>query len=47
MKRKHAIFELRKRGYSFSEIAGMLGFHSRQAAQYHYYYLKKIKGGKK
>ena len=47
MKRKHAIFELRKEGYSFSEIADMLGFHSRQAAQYHYYYLRKAKGRKK
>lgn len=42
MKRKHAISALRKKGYSFSEIEKMLGFHSRQAVQYHYYYLQKV-----
>ena len=42
---KRKIAKLVESGFSFPEIARILGFNSRQAVRYHYEYLKKFSTG--
>ena len=42
MEIKKKIAKLIEQDFTFPEIAKMLGFKSRQAARYHYHYLKKF-----